>query len=130
MVVRSRPVISARLTRAGLLGFETRFPFVQLLPQATTEALLERRVLELGVDIRRGHLVETVEQCEDGVLIAGRKGQVPFRVSASYAVGADGARSIVRRAADINFPGYPARHAMMLGDVVLDAPRQSRSSRW
>jgi hypothetical protein len=58
--------------------FETRFPFVQLLPQATTEALLERRVLELGVDIRRGHLVETVEQCEDGVLIAGRKGQVPF----------------------------------------------------
>jgi 2-polyprenyl-6-methoxyphenol hydroxylase-like FAD-dependent oxidoreductase len=109
--------------------FETRFPFVQLLPQAMTEALLERRVLELGVDIRRGRLVETVEQREDGVLIAGRKGQVPFRVSASYAIGADGARSIVRRAADINFPGYPARHAMMLGDVVLDAPRQSRSSR-
>lgn len=102
--------------------FDTRFPFVQLLPQATTERVLEQRVLELGVDIRRGHLVETIEQHEGGVFIGGRSGEAPFRVSASYAVGADGARSIVRRAADINFPGYAARHTMMLGDVVLDAP--------
>jgi len=33
--------------------FDTRFPFVQLLPQATTESVLEQRVLELGVDVRR-----------------------------------------------------------------------------
>jgi 2-polyprenyl-6-methoxyphenol hydroxylase-like FAD-dependent oxidoreductase len=102
--------------------FDTRFPFMLLLPQATTESFLERRLLELGVDIRRGQHVETVEQHADGVIIAGRNGEMPFRVSASYAVGADGARSIVRRAAAIDFPGHPARHTMMLGDVVLDAP--------
>src|SRR5450631_1725070 len=32
---------------------DARFPFVQLLPQATTESVLEQRVLELGVDVRR-----------------------------------------------------------------------------
>lgn len=29
---------------------------------------------------------------------------------------------MVRRAAAIDFPGHPARHTMMLGDVVLDSP--------
>jgi 2-polyprenyl-6-methoxyphenol hydroxylase-like FAD-dependent oxidoreductase len=103
-------------------AFDTRFPFLQLLPQTTTEGLLEERALELGVNIRRGHLVETVEQQAGGVVIEGRNGGTPFRFSARYAVGADGARSIVRRAAAIDFVGHPARRTMMLGDVVLDAP--------
>ena len=55
-------------------------------------------------------------------MIEGRSGEAPFRLSARYVVGADGARSIVRRAAGIDFVGHPARHTMTLGDVVLDAP--------
>jgi 2-polyprenyl-6-methoxyphenol hydroxylase-like FAD-dependent oxidoreductase len=101
---------------------DSRFPFIQLLSQATTEALLEERALEIGVNMRRGHLVETLEQHADGVVIWGRNGEALFRFSARYAVGANGARSMVRRAAAIDFPGHPARHTMMLGDVVLDAP--------
>jgi 2-polyprenyl-6-methoxyphenol hydroxylase-like FAD-dependent oxidoreductase len=102
--------------------FESSFPFTLFLPQATTERLIEERALELGVDIRRGYLVEAVEQHAAGVVIEGRSAEAPFRLSASYAVGADGARSMVRRAAGIDFAGYPARHTMTLADVVLDAP--------
>ncbi len=102
--------------------FESRFPFTLFLPQATTERLIEERALELGVDIRRGFLVENIEQHAAGIVIEGRSRDAPFLISASYVVGADGARSIVRRAAGIDFAGYPARYTMTLGDVVLDAP--------
>jgi 2-polyprenyl-6-methoxyphenol hydroxylase-like FAD-dependent oxidoreductase len=94
-----------------------------LLPQATTEALLEERALEIGVNVRRGHFVERVEQDANNVVISGRNGETPFRFSARYVVGADGARSKVRRAASIDFVGHPARHTMMLG--LLDAPPSS-----
>jgi 2-polyprenyl-6-methoxyphenol hydroxylase-like FAD-dependent oxidoreductase len=102
--------------------FDTRFPFTLFLPQATTEQLLEERALELGVEIRRGHFVETAEPCADGIVLVGRNGEASFRFSARYVVGADGARSIMRRAAGIEFAGHPAQHAFMLAEVVLDAP--------
>jgi 2-polyprenyl-6-methoxyphenol hydroxylase-like FAD-dependent oxidoreductase len=102
--------------------FDTRFPFTLLLPQATTVALLAERALELGVEIRRGHFVETAKPCPDGVVLEGKNGEASFRFSARYVVGADGARSVVRRAAGIDFAGHPAQHAFMLAEVVLDAP--------
>jgi 2-polyprenyl-6-methoxyphenol hydroxylase-like FAD-dependent oxidoreductase len=104
--------------------FDTRFPFTLLLPQATTEALLAERALELGVEIRRDHLVETAETRADGILLEGRNGGSSFRFAARYAVGADGARSTMRHAAGIDFVGHPAQHGFMLAEVVLDAPRE------
>ena len=101
---------------------ESRFPFTLFLPQATTERLIEERALELGVDIRRGHLVEQVEQNAESVIIRGRTGETPFVFAARYAAGADGARSMVRHALAIDFVGHPARHTMTLADVALDAP--------
>src|SRR3981189_20118 len=128
-LARGRPVPSMHFgaldTRLDFSVIDTRFPFMLVLPQATTEALLEERALEIGVNIRRGHFVETVEQDANHVVISGRNREVPFRFSARYVVGADGARSKVRGAAPIDFVGHPARHTMMLGDVVLDAPPSS-----
>jgi 2-polyprenyl-6-methoxyphenol hydroxylase-like FAD-dependent oxidoreductase len=57
-------------TRLDFSVIDTRFPFMLLLPQATTEALLEERALEIGVSMKRGHLVEAVEQKADHVIIA------------------------------------------------------------
>jgi 2-polyprenyl-6-methoxyphenol hydroxylase-like FAD-dependent oxidoreductase len=109
-------------TRLDYSVLDTRFPFALLLPQAMTEQLLEQRALELGVDIMRDRVVETVEPRADGVVVEGRYGETTFRFDAPYVVGADGARSIVRRAAAIDFLGHPSRQTMMLGDVVLDEP--------
>ena len=123
---RGRPIPKGHFgglgTALDFSVFDTRFPFTLLLPQATTEALLEERALELGVEIRRGHFVETAEPFADGVVLEGRNGEASFRFSARYVVGADGARSLVRRAAGIDFAGHPAQHAFMLAEVVLDAP--------
>jgi 2-polyprenyl-6-methoxyphenol hydroxylase-like FAD-dependent oxidoreductase len=103
-------------------AMDSRFPFTLFLPQATTEGLIEERALELGVDIRRDFSVETVEQNTDDVVVAGRNGEAPFQFVARYVVGADGARSVVRRTSGIDFAGQAARHTMTLADVVLDAP--------
>ena len=125
-VSRGRPIPKGHFgglgTSLDFSVFDTRFPFTLLLAQATTEALLEERALELGVEIRRGHFVETAEPRADGVVLEGRNGEVSFRLSARYAVGADGARSMIRHAAGIDFAGHPAQHAFMLAEVVLDAP--------
>jgi 2-polyprenyl-6-methoxyphenol hydroxylase-like FAD-dependent oxidoreductase len=65
-LARGRPVPSMHFgaldTRLDFSVIDTRFPFMLVLPQATTEALLEERALEIGVNVRRGHFVEAVEQ--------------------------------------------------------------------
>ena len=79
------------------------------LPQQKLERLLGERADELGVDIRRGHQVLAVSQDADAVSaeVSGPDGT--YRVSGSYLVGCDGARSRVRDMAGIPFPGtvYP-----------------------
>ena len=131
---RGRPIPKGHFgglgTALDFSVFHTRFPFTLFLPQATTEALLEERALELGVEIRRGHFVETAKPCTDGVVLEGQNGEASFRFFARYVVGADGARSMMRRAAGIDFAGHPAQHAFMLAEVVLDAPPHSHWSRW
>ncbi|MET0409131.1 MAG: FAD-dependent oxidoreductase [Hyphomicrobium sp.] len=102
--------------------FDTRFPITLLLPQATTEAVLEARALELGVDIRRGHLVVSTTSFADCVIVEGLKSETPFRCSSRYVVGADGAQSLIRREAGIGFVGHPARNAFLLAEAVLEAP--------
>jgi 2-polyprenyl-6-methoxyphenol hydroxylase-like FAD-dependent oxidoreductase len=123
---RGRPIEKGHFgglgTALDFSVFDTRFPFTLLLPQTTTVALLEERALELGVEIRRGHFVEAATPCPDGVVLEGQNREASFRFSARYVVGADGARSPVRRAAGIDFVGHPAQHAFMLAEAVLDAP--------
>jgi 2-polyprenyl-6-methoxyphenol hydroxylase-like FAD-dependent oxidoreductase len=125
-IARGRPIpkghFGALSTGLDFSAFDTRFPFTLLLPQATTESLLAERALELGVDIKRGYLVEAAESHADGVVLQGQNRGAPFLLAARYAVGADGARSRMRQAAGINFTGHPAQHAFMLAEAVLGAP--------
>ncbi|MEU8955044.1 FAD-dependent monooxygenase [Streptomyces sp. NPDC048518] len=79
------------------------------LPQQQLERLLDERADELGADIRRGHQVVAVVQDETAVTAEVLSPDGPYRVTARYLVGCDGARSRVREAAGIAFPGttYP-----------------------
>ena len=80
---RGRPIPQGHFAGLGTAldfsVFDTRFPFTLLLPQATTEELLAERALELGVDLRRGHFVETATPRADGVVLEGRNGEGFFR---------------------------------------------------
>ncbi|MEU2042438.1 FAD-dependent monooxygenase [Nocardia niwae] len=79
------------------------------LPQQELERLLGEHVGELGIEVRRGHQVLDVGQDADAVTAQVDGPDGPYRVTARYLVGCDGARSRVRDLAGIPFPGtvYP-----------------------
>ena len=115
-------------TRLDFTACDTRYPFTLFIAQSETEALLTQWALELGVDLRRRALVERVDQADQaaefpgGVRISGTRDGKKFNLQTRYLVGCDGARSLVRQQAGIDFPGLPATKSMILGDVVLAAP--------
>ncbi|MFK0206485.1 FAD-dependent monooxygenase [Agrobacterium sp. NPDC090283] len=68
---------------------------------ASIEAVLAARAVTLGVEIRRGFAVEGFAQSGEDVAV--QAGGAAFR--GRWLVGADGARSVVRKAAGIGFAG-------------------------
>lgn len=105
--------------RLDFSGFDSPYPFTLFIPQSRTEAILEDHAVEVGVDVRRGALVVAVDDRGDHVDLRLEDGSV---ISSRWAIGADGARSIVRRTGGMNFPGLPATDSIAMGDVVLDLP--------
>jgi 2-polyprenyl-6-methoxyphenol hydroxylase-like FAD-dependent oxidoreductase len=91
------------------------------LPQARLERLLGEHARELGADIRRGHEVETVSQ-DDAMVTADVHGpDGPYRMTARYLVGCDGAHSRVRETAGIPFPGTTYPEVNRLAQVTVPA---------
>jgi 2-polyprenyl-6-methoxyphenol hydroxylase-like FAD-dependent oxidoreductase len=87
------------------------------LPQPRLERLLEEHADHLGAEIRRGHTVVAVRQDESGVTADVRGPDGPYRVSARYLVGCDGAHSQVRESLGIPFPGTTYPEVNRLGQV-------------
>ncbi|MEU4349333.1 FAD-dependent monooxygenase [Streptomyces sp. NPDC023838] len=91
------------------------------IPQYKTEAVLEEWAAGLGVDIRRGwEFLGLTDGYLDGddVEITVQTPHAVRKLRASYLVGADGGRSLVREAAGFDFPGTSATRAMFLADVT------------
>ena len=88
------------------------------VPQSVTERILEGWADSLGADVRRGWEVTAVEQDHDGVQVTADTPSGPATLRARYLVGCDGARSVVRAQAGIDFPGTEATMEMWMADVV------------
>lgn len=82
-------------------GWPQGLPYSLLSEMAELEAVLTRRALSLGVEIRRGAGVVEVAQDADGVTV--HAGGETMR--AAWLVGCDGARSVVRRQGGFEFAG-------------------------
>jgi 3-(3-hydroxy-phenyl)propionate hydroxylase len=86
--------------------------------QADVERIMAEWVLDdLGAPIRRSSEVMGVDQDDDGVDVALSSGS---SLRARYLVGCDGGRSIVRKAAGIEFPGTDPSTIAILGEVEMD----------
>lgn len=73
----------------------TRFPFILLLPQSTTEEILEAHLKKVGIQIARSEKAVGLRGGNDGDWeVSFESGKI---VKARYVVGADGARSSVSR---------------------------------
>lgn len=109
-------------TRLDFSVIDTTHPYTLFIPQSLTEQLLEQWAQELGVDVRRNATASHIAETSADVSVTGQQNGQPFVLSASYLVGADGARSMVRQHAGIAFDGLPPTKTAMLGDVRLGTP--------
>ena len=96
--------------------FPTRFPYGLGLRQSRIEPILADWVRELGVPIYREREVTGFTAHDDGVDVA-LSDESSLR--ADYLVGCDGGRSVVRRIAGIDFPGWDATISNIIANVEL-----------
>jgi 2-polyprenyl-6-methoxyphenol hydroxylase-like FAD-dependent oxidoreductase len=97
--------------------FPTRHNYVLGLWQSHFERILAQWVDELGVPIRRGCEVVGFDQNDRGVDVE-LSGDASLR--ADYLIGCDGGRSLVRKAARIDFPGWDPTTSWLIAEVEMD----------
>ena len=91
----------------ALLAGDTNHPYRVQCEQWKLMRFLHEELRKLpGADIRFGHEVVAVHQDAAGVTVTVRTASGPVEVTGRYVIGADGARSAVRRAAGIEFEGF------------------------
>jgi 2-polyprenyl-6-methoxyphenol hydroxylase-like FAD-dependent oxidoreductase len=101
---------------------DTRYPYTLFLPQRRTEELLEDHLAELGVPYLRQHSVTGLRQDDTGVDLDVESPEGRVIVRAAYVAGCDGAGSVVRAAAGIDFVGTSDTWQTILGDIELTDP--------
>jgi 2-polyprenyl-6-methoxyphenol hydroxylase-like FAD-dependent oxidoreductase len=104
------------MTRLDISDFPTRHNYGLALWQSHSEQILAGWVDELKVPIYRGREVTGFAQDDTGVDVEVSDGQ-PLR--AEYLVGCDGGRSLIRKAAGIEFPGWDATTSSLIAEVEL-----------
>ena len=97
--------------------FPTRHPYGLGLAQNHIERILAGWVGELAVPIYRGREVTGFAQDDTGVNVEVSDGQ---SLRAEYLVGCDGGRSLIRKAAGIEFPGWDPTTSNLIAEVELD----------
>lgn len=97
-------------------GFPTRHPYTLGLWQKHIERILGGWVAELAVTSYRGVEVTGCTQDDTGVDVALSDGR---SLRADYLVGCDGGRSVVRKAAGIEFPGSDPTVSNLIAQAEL-----------
>ena len=102
--------------RLDISDFPTRHPYGLGLWQNHIERILAGWVRELAVPIYYGIEVTGLAQDDTGVDVHVSDGQ---RLRAEYLAGCDGGRSLVRKAAGIDFPGWDPTVSSLIAQVKM-----------
>jgi 2-polyprenyl-6-methoxyphenol hydroxylase-like FAD-dependent oxidoreductase len=103
-------------TTLDISDFPTRHPYGLGLWQKHIERILAGWVDELGVPVYRGREVTGFAQHDGGVDVEQSDGG---SLRAGYLVGCDGGRSLVRKAAGIEFAGWDATTGSLIAEAEL-----------
>ena len=103
-------------TTLDISDFPTRHPYGLGLWQNHIERILAGWVEELEVPIYRGREVTGFAQDDTGVAVELSDGP---SLRAEYLVGCDGGRSLVRKEAGIEFPGWEPTTSALLAEVEM-----------
>jgi 3-(3-hydroxy-phenyl)propionate hydroxylase len=97
--------------------FPTRHNYGLALWQDRIERILAAWVSELGVPLYRGREVTGFAQDDTGIDVELSDGR-PLR--ADYLIGCDGGRSVIRKEAGIEFPGWEPSTSSLVAEVEMD----------
>ena len=103
-------------TPLDISDFPTRHPYGLGLWQNHIERILAGWVDELRVPIYRGREVTGFAQDDTGVDLELADGR---SLRANYLVGCDGGRSLVRKAAGVEFPGWAPTTSSLIAEVEM-----------
>ena len=114
---QEHPFVGYAGTFLDISDFPTRHNYLLALWQSHFERILAGWVGELGVPILRGCEVVGFAQDDTGVDVE-LSGDTSLR--AEYLVGCDGGRSLIRKAAGIDFPGWDPSTSCLIAEVEMD----------
>jgi 3-(3-hydroxy-phenyl)propionate hydroxylase len=109
-------VVRFHMIPLDISDFPTRHNYGLGLWQNHIERILAEWVGELAVTIYRGREVTGFAQDDTGVDVALSDGQ---SLRAEYLVGCDGGRSLIRKAAGIEFPGWDPTTSWLIAEVEM-----------
>src|SRR5690349_6461510 len=102
--------------RLDISDFPTRHPYGLALLQKRFEEILAGWIDELGVRVHRRLEVTGFAQDDTGVDVQLSNGE---SLRAEYLVGCDGGRSVIRKAAGIEFPGWDPTVSSLLAEAEM-----------
>jgi 2-polyprenyl-6-methoxyphenol hydroxylase-like FAD-dependent oxidoreductase len=122
--VADRFLAEGQIAQAAMFGstvldmsdFPTRHPYSLGIWQSKIERIMADWLAELPVRIYYGREVTGFAQDDDGVDVELAGGG---SMRAQYLVGCDGGRSVVRKAAGIEFPGWDATKSNLIAEVEM-----------
>src|SRR5665213_2064892 len=122
--VADRFLAEGQVAQASMIGttvldmsdFPTRHPYSLGIWQNKIERIMAAWIAELPVQIHYGSEVTGFAQDDTGVDVELADGQ---SLRAQYLVGCDGGRSIVRKAAGIEFPGWDPTRSNLIAEVEM-----------
>ena len=112
---RLRPRRSAT-TVLDMSDFPTRHPYSLGIWQNQIERIMAAWIAELPVRIHHGREVTGFAQDDTGVDVELSDGE---SLRARYLVGCDGGRSVIRKAAGIEFPGWDPTRSNLIAEVEM-----------
>jgi 2-polyprenyl-6-methoxyphenol hydroxylase-like FAD-dependent oxidoreductase len=99
----------------------TAYPYILMLPQNQSEALLTERLAELGTTVERGVELTEFQQQQDHVrAVLHRSDGAVEQVEAGYLLGCDGPGSTVRERLGVRFEGNALEERFAVADLRVE----------